>query len=67
MPRKDSTVIQAYIHETERKLPELGMEIRLELSVLNPFYSVPHYPLPQKKGNKTTYGKELTFLYFFLK
>lgn len=28
MPRKDSTVIQIYVHETERKLPELGGEGR---------------------------------------
>lgn len=61
MPRKDSTVIQIFIYKIERKLPELGMVKRLEPSVLNPLYSVPYYPLPQKRGTKPHMEKSLHF------
>lgn len=61
MPRKDSTVIQTYVHETERILLELGVGDGIRNNCIKSTLFSSILPPPTKKGNKTTCRKELTF------
>lgn len=55
-----STMIQMYLHESERKLSEFGM-IGLEMSVLNSLCLFLHYSSPNEKGTKPHVENNLYF------